>query len=159
MNTLTQKSSIQVHAIKKIPNIRNSVKVSKRKIARMKNEIMQYYDKNGYLSWSERKKKYIILGTNSPANGLIECPKCHHGKLMIIRSRTTRKRFIGCSNYYNGCRASSPLIQKGMIYATKISCTLCSWPIILFRYSRKQKWIRQCANIKCKSRNQNLKSV
>jgi ssDNA-binding Zn-finger/Zn-ribbon topoisomerase 1 len=157
---MTRKNSTQIFVIKKkIPIVRNSIKISKRKIVKMKNEITQYYDKNGYLSWSERKKKYVILGTNSPRNGLVKCPECHLGELMIIRSRTTKKRFIGCSNYYNGCRASSPLIQKGMIYATKISCTLCAWPVILFRYSRKQKWIRQCANLKCKSRNQSLKSV
>jgi len=131
---------------------RNSIKISKRKIAKMKNEIIQYYDKNGYLSWSEKKRKYVILGTNLPNNGLVECPECHMGKLMVIRSRKTKKRFVGCSNYYNGCRASSPLIQRGMICTTKISCNTCAWPIILFRYSRKQKWSRQCCNIKCKSR-------
>lgn len=131
---------------------RNSIKISKRKIAKMKNEIIQYYDKNGYLSWSEKKRKYVILGTNLPNNGLVECPECHMGKLMVIRSRKTKKRFVGCSNYYNGCKASSPLIQRGMICTTKISCNTCAWPIILFRYSRKQKWSRQCCNIKCKSR-------
>ena len=139
-------------SMKKITDSRNSVKINERKIVKIKNEIKQYYDKNGYLSWSERKKKYVILGTNAPVNGLVECPQCSIGKLMVIRSRTTKKRFIGCSNYYNGCRASSPLIQRGMLCATKISCKFCSWPIVLFRYSRKQKWTRQCANIKCKTR-------
>lgn len=131
---------------------RNFVNVTEKKVAKIKNEIKQYYDKNGYLSWSTKKKKYTILGTNSPSNGLVECPECCMGKLMIIRSRKTKKRFIGCSNYYNGCKASSPLIQKGMLCTTKISCKFCLWPVILFRYSRKQKWTRQCANIKCKSR-------
>ena len=131
---------------------RNSIKISKRKIIKMKNEIIQYYDKNGYLSWSEKKRKYVILGTNLPSNGLLECPECHIGKLMVIRSRKTKKRFIGCSNYYNGCRASSPLIQRGMICTTKIPCNTCAWPIILFRYTRKQKWSRHCCNIKCESR-------
>lgn len=143
---------IQISVKKKTVDSRNSVKINERKIVKMKNEIKQYYDKNGYLSWSERKKKYVILGTNSPVNGLVECPQCNIGKLMVIRSRTTKKRFIGCSNYYNGCRASSPLIQRGMLCVTKISCKFCSWPIVLFRYSRKQKWTRQCANIKCKTR-------
>jgi ssDNA-binding Zn-finger/Zn-ribbon topoisomerase 1 len=145
-------TQIQISVKKKTVNSRNSVKINERKIVKMKNEIKQYYDKNGYLSWSERKKKYVILGTNAPVNGLVECPQCNIGKLMVIRSRTTKKRFIGCSNYYNGCRASSPLIQRGMLCTTKISCKFCSWPIILFRYSRKQKWTRQCANIKCKTR-------
>ena len=144
-------SQIQVSVKSKLDS-RNSIKISERRIVKMKNEIKQYYDKNGYLAWSEKKKKYVILGTNSPVNGLVECPQCHIGKLMVIRSRITKKRFIGCSNYYNGCRASSPLIQRGMLCATKIPCKFCSWPIILFRYSIKQKWTRQCANMKCKTR-------
>ncbi len=143
---------IEVIADKKYVNSRNFVRVTERKISKTKNEIKQYYDKNGYLSWSDKKKKYVILGTNSPPNGLVECPQCHVGKLMVIRSRSTKKRFIGCSNYYNGCRLSSPLIQRGMLWATKIPCKICRWPIILFRYSRKQKWTRQCANIQCNSR-------
>ena len=143
---------LQIPSGEKLADSRNAVKITKRKIAKMRNEINQYYDKNGYLSWSLKKRKYVILGTNSPANGLVECPQCKTGKLMIIRSRKTKKRFIGCSNYYNGCRASSPLIQKGMICTTKISCKLCGWPIILFRYSVKQKWTKQCSNIKCESR-------
>jgi putative DNA topoisomerase len=134
---------------------RNIVKISQRKITKMKNEIIQYYDKNGFLSWSEKKRKYVILGTNYPKNGLVECPECHIGKLILIRSRKTKKRFIGCSNYYNGCKASSPLIQRGMICTTKISCNICSWPMIFFRYSIKQKWSKQCCNITCKSRIKN----
>lgn len=137
---------------KRMPDTRNSVKITNKKVVKMRNEIWQYYDKNGYLSWSEKKCKYVILGTNSPANGLVECPECHIGKILVVRSRQTNKRFMGCSNYYNGCRASSPLIQKGMICTTKIPCNTCSWPMILFRYSYKQKWTRQCCNIRCVSR-------
>lgn len=150
---MSMKSQITHLAVtKKQLDSRNSVKITKKKIGMIQSEIRQYYDKNGYLSWSEKKKKYVILGTNAPANGLVQCPECHVGKLLIIRSRQTKKRFIGCSNYYNGCKASSPLIQRGMICATKISCNICLWPIILQRYSRKQKWARQCANIRCASR-------
>lgn len=142
----------QIIGAKRRPNFRNSVKITKKKVGMLQSEIRQYYDKNGYLSWSEKKRKYVILGTNAPVNGLVECPECHIGKLLIIRSRQTRKRFIGCSNYYNGCRASAPLVQRGMICATKISCKICFWPIILLRYSRKQKWARQCSNMRCASR-------
>ena len=116
---ITQRNLEQTLVVKKT-SVRNSVKITKRKIAKMRNEINQYYDKNGYLSWSERKKKYVILGTYSPHNGLVECPEWHMGKLVVIRYRKTKKRFIGCSNYYNGCRASAPLIQRGMICTTKI---------------------------------------
>jgi len=145
-----QKYSQQVIQTKKIQPSRNFVRPTKRNTNVFKNEINQYFDNNGYLSWSKKKKKYIILGTNSPKNGLVECPECHLGQLMVIRSNKTKKRFLGCSNYYNGCKASSPLIQKAMLRATKIGCQKCSWPIVMFRYSRRQKWVKRCANIKCK---------
>jgi len=148
----SQQNTIQIVKSKKITKTRNVVKPTKGITKSFKNEINQYFDANGYLSYSVKKKKYIILGTNSPKNGLVECPKCHLGQLMIIRSHKTRKRFIGCSNYYNGCDASSPLLQKAKLRAIKQKCEICSWPIIIFRYSRKQKWIRQCGNINCDSR-------
>ena len=151
MKRISQRS-IQVVQTRKIVKVRNIVKPTKRISDLLKNEINQYFDANGYLSWSSKKKKYIILGTNSPKNGLVQCPKCSLGQLMVIRSNKTRKRFIGCSSYYNGCRASSPLLQKARLRALKQKCSSCAWPIILFRYSRKQKWTRQCANINCETR-------
>ena len=147
-----QKNTIQILKQKKFRTLRNVVKPTKGKINVLKNEIKQYFDKSGYLSWSSKKQMYIILGTNSPKNGLVECPECRLGQLMVIRSNKTKKRFLGCSNYYNGCKASAPLLQKAKLRATKISCKMCSWPIVIFRYSRKQKWTRQCSNMKCQSR-------
>ena len=147
-----QKNTIQILKQKKFHTSRNVVKPTKGKINVLKNEIKQYFDKSGYLSWSSKKQMYIILGTNSPKNGLVDCPECRLGQLMVIRSNKTKKRFLGCSNYYNGCKASSPLLQKAKLRATKIPCKICSWPIVIFRYSRKQKWTRQCSNIKCESR-------
>ena len=135
---------------------RDSVKLTKNNIKSFKTEITQYLDTNGFLSWSAKKKKFVILGTNSPKDGLVECPECKSGELVIIKSHTTKKRFIGCTNYYNGCKASSPLLQKAMIKGTKIKCEVCSWPTIFFRFSRKQKWKKQCANIKCTSRESNV---
>jgi ssDNA-binding Zn-finger/Zn-ribbon topoisomerase 1 len=131
---------------------RDSVKVTKNNVKLFKTEIAQYLDSNGFLSWSAKKKKYVILGTNTPKDGLVECPECKTGQLLVIKSHTTKKRFIGCTNYYNGCKASSPLLQKAMLKATKIKCNFCSWPTIFFRFSRKQKWQKQCGNIKCTSR-------
>ncbi|HJM14058.1 MAG TPA: DNA topoisomerase [Candidatus Nitrosopelagicus sp.] len=131
---------------------RDSVRVTKNNVKLFKTEIAQYLDSNGFLSWSAKKKKYVILGTNTPKDGLVECPECKSGQLLVIKSHTTKKRFIGCTNYYNGCKASSPLLQKAMLKATKIKCNFCSWPTIFFRFSRKQKWQKQCGNIKCNSR-------
>ncbi|RJQ25239.1 DNA topoisomerase [Candidatus Parcubacteria bacterium] len=144
------KNSTRTLLVKK--PIRSTVKLTQKRINLFRTEIRQYFDKNGYLSWSESKRKYVILGSNEPKNGLVACPSCKVGKLMVIRSRKTKKRFMGCSNYYNGCRASSPLLQKVMLCQTKMPCALCAWPQILFRYSRRQRWVRQCSNINCPSR-------
>ena len=136
----------------KKPIIRHVVKTTKSRTNIFKKEIIQYFDNNGFLSWSSKEKKYIILGTNSPKKGLVQCPECKLGEIMVIRSSATRKRFMGCSNFYGGCKASSPLLQKARLRATKIPCTVCKWPTIIFRYSRKQKWIKQCSNFNCESR-------
>ena len=132
---------------------RHSIRVTKKRTEVFKKELTQYIDSNGYLSWSAKKKKYIILGTNAPKNGLVQCPQCKLGELMVIRSPSTRKRFMGCSNFYGGCTASSPLLQKARLRATKSPCEVCKWPMIIFRYSRKQKWTKQCGNINCSTRN------
>jgi len=135
---------------KKKPSI--TVRATKKKIEIFKNELRQYLDSNGYLSYSTKMKKYLILGTNSPKNALAQCPQCSIGQLVIIRSPVTKKKFIGCSNYSNGCTASSPLPQKARLRRTKKLCEICCWPLILYRYSRKQKWTEQCTNIQCKTR-------
>ena len=145
-----QNKQVKVSKIK--TRKRDSVRVTKNNIKSFKTEISQYLDSNGFLSYSAKKKKYVILGTNTPKDGLVECPECKSGQLLVIKSHTTKKRFIGCTNYYNGCKASSPLLQKAMLKATKIKCDVCSWPTIFFRFSRKQKWQKQCGNIKCNSR-------
>lgn len=143
---------IQIQTVKIKKTDRHTVKNTKSDTATFRNEITQYLDVNGFLSWSSKEKKYIILGTNSPKKGLVECPECKIGQLMVIRSRVTRKRFMGCSNFYGGCKASSPLLQKARMRAMKKACDVCKWPLIIFRYSRKQNWTRQCSNFNCETR-------
>lgn len=132
---------------------RHTIKSTKKRIDVFKKEISQYYDSKGFLSWSDAKKKYIILGTNEPKNGLVPCPECKIGEIVVIRSKKTRKRFMGCSNFYNGCKASAPLLQRAKLRSLRRACTECGWPIIMFRYSKKQKWTKQCANQKCSTRS------
>ena len=147
-----QKKNHRLQVVEKKSTAHDVIKPTKKKIQVLKNELTQYLDSNGYLSYSTKKKKYIILGTNSPKDSIAECPQCKIGQLMIIRSPITKKRFIGCSNYNNGCKASSPLLQKARLRVIKTKCTLCKWPIVTFRYNRKQKWAKQCSNFKCESR-------
>ena len=148
---MPRKSNLKTVQIKK-PIMRHIVKTTKSRTSIFKKEIIQYYDSNGFLSWSSKEKKYMILGTNSPKNGLVSCPECKLGELMVIRNKATRKRFMGCSNFYGGCKASSPLLQRARLRATKMPCDACKWPMIIFRYSRNQKWTHQCGNFNCKSR-------
>ena len=148
---LKKKSQIQIRK-NKIKS-RSMITVTKNKIKSLKEELNQYMDPNGYLSWSAKKRMFIILGTNSPQKGLVSCPKCKIGMLVVIRSPSTKKRFIGCSNFHNGCNASTPLLQKAKLRVLKSKCKICMWPIIVFRYSKKQEWKKQCSNIKCKSRS------
>ena len=70
---------------------RDVTKSSKKIIDNFKIEIDQYYNENGFVSFSAKSKKYIILGTNSPKEGICECPVCHTGQLSVIKSITTKK--------------------------------------------------------------------
>lgn len=133
---------------------RHSVRVTRSGTEALKREIIQYTDCNGFLSWSRKDRRYVILGTNAPKRGLVRCPACGIGELMVIRAKATRKRFMGCSNFYGGCRASSPLLQRARLRGTKRPCAECGWPVIIFRYSRNQKWTKQCSNIGCATRGQ-----
>ena len=76
-----------------------------------------------------------------------KCPVCKDGNLKIIRSRATRKRFVGCSNYSSGCHTSAPLPQKGTIRATSRPCERCSWPVVYVAGGRRP-W-RLCVNPSC----------
>jgi len=70
---MPSKKKLQTIQIKKIIS-RHLVKITKSKTNIFKKEIIQFLDGNGYLSWSSKEKKYMILGTNSPKNGLVQCP-------------------------------------------------------------------------------------
>ncbi len=80
------------------------------------------------------------------------CPVCGTGKLMIIYSRRTGKRFAGCTNFFKGlCKASSPLPQKGTVKPTRKSCKVCGWPTVQFKMQGKRPWTL-CINVGCPSK-------
>lgn len=83
------------------------------------------------------------------ASVLGPCPLCKKGQLRMIRSRTTKKRFVGCSNYSNGCKASAPLPQKGTIRVSSKACPECSWPIIGVIFAQRSKQWKTCINMQC----------
>jgi DNA topoisomerase-1 len=78
-----------------------------------------------------------------------KCPNCGTGNLTIIYSRKTRKRFIGCSNYFKGlCNTSFPLPQRGAVKPTGNSCKACGWPQVLVWIRGRRPW-RLCFNPDC----------
>lgn len=88
-----------------------------------------------------------ISAAAKPDNIVGACPVCKAGSLRVIRSKRTKKRFVGCSNYANGCRASAPLPQKGIIKVAK-ACK-CGWPIIRVLFARRAKPWQICINMQC----------
>ena len=74
------------------------------------------------------------------------CPVCGDGLLTITYSRKTRKRFVGCSNYWTKkCDFSVPIPQGGNIEATGKTCPYCNFPIIRIRRPGKRPW-NMCIN-------------
>jgi DNA topoisomerase I len=96
----------------------------------------------------QQQQRQTVLGT---------CPVCNKGVLKIIRSTTSKKRFVGCSNYSSGlCKATAPLPQKGSLKTTQRTCTLCRWPILRTIYPTKRHW-EFCVNLQCPSKKKDIK--
>jgi DNA topoisomerase-1 len=77
------------------------------------------------------------------------CPKCQTGKLVIIRSKKTGKRFVGCTNFFeNKCNTSLPLPQTGTIKPLVTPCKTCGYPVIKILVNQRQSW-KMCLNRNC----------
>lgn len=82
-----------------------------------------------------------------------KCPNCETGDLMIIHSRKTKKRFIGCSNYFEGiCKTSFPLPQSGTIKPIRNHCKTCGWPQVLVWFRNRKPWTL-CFNPNCNQKS------
>jgi DNA topoisomerase-1 len=77
------------------------------------------------------------------------CPICQNGKLVILRSKKTGKRFVGCTNYFEGtCKTAFPLPQKGLAKPSGNVCRSCGWPTVRIWMGRKRPW-NLCLNPEC----------
>jgi DNA topoisomerase-1 len=104
-----------------------------------------------------RRMNDSAVQTSISQSVLGPCPVCKTGRLRVIRSFKTKKRFVGCTNYPTGCRASAPLPQRGTIKATNRPCKVCGWPVVYIRAGR-YPW-RLCVNINCPSKGENRYAV
>ena len=77
------------------------------------------------------------------------CPVCKNGKLVILRSRKTGKRFIGCTNYFEGtCKTAFPLPQTGLAKPSSNVCKSCGWFTVRIWMKGRRPW-NLCFNPRC----------
>jgi DNA topoisomerase-1 len=80
-----------------------------------------------------------------------DCPTCKTGRLLIIRSKKTGKRFLGCTKYFEGkCQTSFPLPQQGSIRPSG-TCGDCGWSRIRILMRGRRPW-SLCFNPQCPSK-------
>lgn len=116
----------------------------------------------------ELKEKEKIIGeqlSNAIKRARLEeriigaCPVCGTGKLMILYSRKTGKRFIGCTNYFKGkCETSFPLPQKGSVRSLGRNCRGCGWPTVQVWIKGKRPWTL-CFNPDCPLKKERRKKI
>jgi DNA topoisomerase-1 len=80
------------------------------------------------------------------------CPACADGKLVILRSKKTGKRFVGCTNYFKGkCNVTFPLPQSGIVKPLNATCKSCGYAILRVWIKGKRSW-KLCLNPNCPSK-------
>jgi len=116
---------------------------------------------------SELKENEMAIGTKlslalqqarTQEKTVGSCPKCAEGRLLILRSKKSGKRFVGCTNYFQGkCNMALPLPQTGSIKCLGI-CKSCSCPIIAV-YIRGKKPLKICINPNCPQKEKTKNEV
>ena len=80
-----------------------------------------------------------------------DCPKCGKNKLRVIRSKATKKRFVGCEGYPD-CDQTYPLPQKGDLIGLDEVCPQCGSPKVKILGGRRP-WIL-CLDPYCPSKDE-----
>lgn len=88
-----------------------------------------------------------------------QCPICGTGTLMILYSRKTGKRFIGCTNYFKKlCKTAFPLPQRGTVRPLGRNCRGCGWPTVQVRIKGRRPW-NLCFNPECPLKEERRKNA
>ncbi|MEM3737165.1 MAG: DNA topoisomerase I [Candidatus Bathyarchaeia archaeon] len=81
------------------------------------------------------------------------CPDCRTGSLLILRSRRTGKRFIGCTNYFKGlCSRALPIPQRAKVTPTDKTCKTCGWPLLAIKWTGRRLF-HSCINPECPAKS------
>jgi DNA topoisomerase-1 len=87
------------------------------------------------------------------------CPTCKNGQLVIVQSRKTGKRFVGCTGYFEGnCRTAFPLPQRGFVKPSGRACKGCGWPTVRVWIRGRRLW-NLCFNPECPLKNRESKKT
>lgn len=108
-------------------------------------EILNKFKKNEVKLGKELSKATIETENKLREVGI--CPKCKKGKLIIIHSKKTRKRFIAC-NAYPKCKNTYGLPQSGLIKTEKKLCKHDEYPQVNVIRKGKRPWVL-CLNPAC----------
>lgn len=120
----------------------------------LKNLLIEFHKKESEVGISLYER--IIKDKRENTIELGQCPKCKVGKLRVIKSKKTGKRFVACSSFNNPdimCDLTYPLPKNGKIIATNSTCKYDNLPIIEWKIRGHTK--RICINNNCVSRNEN----
>ena len=80
------------------------------------------------------------------------CPKCGTDQLIVLRSKKSGKRFVGCAGFFEGkCSVSYPLPQTGTVKPLGNVCKNCAAPMVTV-YMRGRKPWRLCLEPQCSSK-------
>ncbi|MBT6995586.1 DNA topoisomerase I [Candidatus Woesearchaeota archaeon] len=108
-------------------------------------EILNKFKKNEKVLGEDLSK--ATIETENKMRELGVCQKCGKGKLIIIHSKKTRKRFVACNAYPN-CKTTYGLPQQGLLKKEKNPCKHDGFPQIKVITRGKRPWIL-CLNPKC----------
>jgi len=107
-------------------------------------EFKQHEDKIG------KELGEAIIQTQNDKAILGPCPDC--GKdLKILFSPRTRKFFVGCTGYKDGCRRGFPLPHNASFQRLDKICDKCNTPIIMV-YRKGKRPFKMCLSTSCSSK-------
>ncbi|MFA7398268.1 MAG: DNA topoisomerase I [Candidatus Bathyarchaeia archaeon] len=90
---------------------------------------------------------FALQQSRLESNTIGTCPNCK-GALIIITSKKTKKRFVGCINYFqNKCSTTYPLPQLGIIKPLARICS-CGTTMVSVYLKKRAPW-RLCLNPQC----------
>ena len=102
-----------------------------------------------------RELSEAIRKTQMKKRMLGGCPVCGTGQLIILRSRKSGKRFVGCTNFFKGlCKTSFPLPQRGILTPAGRACGECGFPMIRFKLKGRRP-LTFCVNSNCPGKKRN----